>query len=305
MNFNFGEVLTRAWQITWRHKNLWLAGIVVGLIGFLPASASLIFAPSYSSFSNPDEVNRILPTVLLTNGLVLFLTVLSIPIYVIGMAVPSLGTAELERGKTAVNLRELVRGVLPYFWRILGVVTLVWVGTFAVAMIFAACVIVLSLLTFGIGALCVMPLLILFIPLGILVFALMEQAVSAILVDNLGFSDALQRAWELVRKNLGVMALLSLIIYLASTVIGMFIAFPMMIPMFGFILNMGSEPDLESFDRLYQNMNVWMLAFSPIYAVLQGILLTYMQSTWTLTYLSLTRATNALQSLPGTVEASA
>ncbi len=33
MNFNFGEVLTRAGQITWKHKNLWLAGIIVSLIG--------------------------------------------------------------------------------------------------------------------------------------------------------------------------------------------------------------------------------------------------------------------------------
>jgi hypothetical protein len=176
---------------------------------------------------------------------------------------------------------------------------------FAVIMIFTACIVVLSLVTFGIGALCVIPLLILFIPLGILVFALTEQAVSAVVVDNLGFSSALQRAWELVRKNLGVMALISLIIYLASTVISMVIAVPMMIPMFGFILNAGSETDFESLDRLYQNMSLWMLAVSPIYAILQGILLTFMQSAWTLTYMRLTRATDTLQSLPGTVEASA
>jgi hypothetical protein len=304
MNFNFGEVLTRAWQITWKHKNLWLAGIVVGLISFLPASVSLLFTPSYSSFSNPDEVNRMLPTILLSNGLVLLLTVLSVPVYVAGMAVPSLGTVELEKGSETVNFGALLRGVLPYFWRILGIVALVWVGTFVVMGIFAACIMVLSLLTFGIGALCVIPLLILFIPLGILVYALMEQGFSAVVVDNLGFSSALQRAWELVRKNLGVMALISIIIYLASTIIGMVIAIPMMIPMFGFILNMGSEPDFESFDRLYQNMILWMLALSPIYAILQGILLAYMQSVWTLTYLRLTRGLN-VQPLPGPVEAAA
>lgn len=304
MNFNFGEVLTRAWQITWKHKNLWLAGIVVGLIGLLPASVSLLFTPSYSSFSNPEEMNRMLPTILLTNGLVLLLTVLSVPVYVAGMAVPSLGTVELEKGNETVNFGALLRGILPYFWRILGIVALVWIGIFVAMGIFAACIMGFSLLTFGIGALCVMPLLILFIPLGILVYALMEQAVSAVVVDNLGFSSALQRAWELVRKNLGVMALISIIIYLASTIIGMVIAIPMMIPMFGFILNMGPEPDLESFDRLYQNMNLWMLALSPIYAVLQGILLAYMQSVWTLTYMRLTRGLH-VPPLPGPVEAAA
>src|SRR6185503_13824262 len=30
MNFNFGEVLTRAWQIIWKHKVLWIFGIFAG-----------------------------------------------------------------------------------------------------------------------------------------------------------------------------------------------------------------------------------------------------------------------------------
>src|SRR5512138_2092297 len=28
MDFNFGEVLTRAWQIIWKHKVLWIFGIL-------------------------------------------------------------------------------------------------------------------------------------------------------------------------------------------------------------------------------------------------------------------------------------
>ena len=30
MNFNFGEVLTRAWQIIWKHKVLWIFGFLAG-----------------------------------------------------------------------------------------------------------------------------------------------------------------------------------------------------------------------------------------------------------------------------------
>ncbi len=30
MNFNFSEVLTRAWQIIWKHKVLWIFGILAG-----------------------------------------------------------------------------------------------------------------------------------------------------------------------------------------------------------------------------------------------------------------------------------
>jgi hypothetical protein len=303
MNFNFGEVLTRAAQITWRHKNLWLAGIVVTLVSFLSVPISFLFNPSFSSLSDPAEVNRAVPVMLLANGLILLLTILSIPVYVIGMAIPSLGTFQLEQGNEKVNFRELIKGVLPYFGRVLGIFLLVWVGAFAVMMAFFACITLFSMLTFGFGILCALPLFILFIPLVILVYALMEQGVSAVLVDNLGFSSALQRAWDLVKKNLGVMALLSLIIYLGAMIVSMIISVPMLIPMFGFMFKMGSEPDFQSFETLTRNMNLWMLAFSPFYAVFQGILLTYMQSVWTLTYMRLTRTTNTSLPLPGTVEA--
>jgi hypothetical protein len=304
MDFSFGEVLTRAWQITWNHKNLWLAGIVIGLIGMLTGAFSLILNPSFASFSDPDAVNQALPSILLSNALVLLLSLLSIPLYVIGMSVPSLGTFQVERGREKFNFGELIKGVLPHFWRILGLLALLWGGVFAVVFIVFGCITLLSLLTFGIAVLCTIPLFILMIPLFILVYALMEQAISGVLVDDLGFSSALQRAWELVKKNLGVMALLSIILYLGATVISMIITVPMMIPMFGFIFNMGAEPDFESMDRLFRNMTVWMLALSPLYALLQGILLAYMQSVWTLTYMRLTRSFN-IEPVPGIAEATA
>ena len=302
MNFSFGEVLTRAAQITWKHKNLWLAGIIVGLVSLIPTLVSFIFNPSVSSFTDPSEVNRALPLILLANGLVILLSIMSIPVFVVGMSVPSLGTLQVEEGSDKLNFGELIKGVLPYFWRILGIFLLVWVGVILVVMAFLACIVIFSIFTLGIGALCAVPLIILFIPLAILVYAIMEQGVSAVLVDHLRFSDALQRAWELVRKNLGVTALMSIIIYLGSIIVSMIISLPMMIPMFEFILNMGAEPDMQSFERLSHNMILWMLALSPIYAVFQGIILTFMQSAWTLTYLRLTRSSK-LRPLLGTMEA--
>ena len=303
MSFNFGEVLTRAWQITWRHKNLWIAGIVVTLISFLSVPISLVFNPTFSWVSEPSEVNKALPSILLANGLIILLTILSIPINVVGMSVPSLGTYQLEQGREKVNFRELIRSVFPYFWRVLGIFLLVWLGVFVVMIVFGACITLFAAFTFGFGALCALPLFILFIPPAILVYALMEQGVSAVLVDNLGFSSALQRASELVKKNLGAMALLSIILYLGAAVLSMVLSVPMMIPMVGFLFNRESEPDFESIDKLIRNMNFWMLAFSPFYAVFQGILLTYMQSVWTLTYLRLTRSPNPSQPLLGIVEA--
>src|SRR6266511_3205269 len=192
MKFDFVEVLARARQITWGYKNLWLAGIVMSLVSLLLAPISLALNPAFSSFTHLSEVNRQLPPIMRANVSAILLTILAIPLFVIGTSIPSLGTFQLEQGSEKVNFGELIRGVLPYFWRILGIVLLVWVGVFAVLMIFMAGVIFLSIFTFGIGSLCVFPIFILFIPLAILVYAMMEQGVSAVLVDNLGVSSALQ-----------------------------------------------------------------------------------------------------------------
>jgi hypothetical protein len=116
---------------------------------------------------------------------------------------------------------------------------------------------------------------------------------AAVLVDNLGVSGALERAWDLVKRNIGVVALMSIIIYLGSFIASMILSVPLMIPMFGFMTeimqSMSSEPDFQAFESMFRNMTWWMLAFSPFYAIFQGILLTFMQSAWTLTYLRLTK----------------
>src|SRR6266545_5680321 len=296
MKFDFVEVLARARQITWGYKNLWLAGIVMSLVSLLLAPISLALNPAFSSFTHLSEVNRQLPPIMRANVSAILLTILAIPLFVIGTSIPSLGTFQLEQGSENVNFGQLIRGVLPYFWRILGIVLLVWVGMFLAMLILIAGVILLSFLTLGIGLVCALPLFILLILGVILVYALMEQGVSAVLVDNLGVFSALQRAWELIQKNPRVMILMSLISYMVAIVAIMIISIVMMIPIGG------SGPNVQLFQTLSPTIILWMLAFLFLYAVFQGMLLTYLQSVWTLIYLRLTRSTTPSQSLQGTGE---
>lgn len=291
MNFNFGEILTRAWQIAWRHKVLWIAGIAVSLVGLISAAISLAFNQPFASLmeSGPQDAGRNLAPILLSNGLTFLFSILSIPISVLGMMVPSLGTIQAEKGNPNIDFIELLRASLPYFWRVLGIFLLVWVGMFVIVGVLIGCLVLLSIVTLGLGTLCMFPVMLLFIPLAIVVYAGVELGMSAVLVDNLDFSTAIRRAWELVKKNIGAVAILSIILYLVSTIIGMIVTLPMMVPMFGFMFNMGAEPDMESFERLFRNMTLWMLAFSPLYAILQGLVLTFMQSAWTLTYMRLVK----------------
>src|SRR5262245_57452268 len=160
MKFDFVEVLARARQITWGYKNLWLAGIVMSLVSLLLAPISLALNPAFSSFTHLSEVNRQLPLIMRANVSVILLSILAIPLFVIGTSIPSLGTFQLEQGSANVHFGQLLRGVLPYFWRILGIVLLVWMGTFLAMMILVAFVIFFSVITLGLGLLCAFPLFI-------------------------------------------------------------------------------------------------------------------------------------------------
>ena len=308
MNFNFGEVLARAWQIAWKHKGLWWAGILVSLLGLVSVPISLATNPATSSFSGSlSDLGRNLAPVIIGNGLIFLLNILTIPVTVIAMLIPSLATVRLERGDEDVRFTELFKASLPYFWRTLGLFLLVWVGTFVVVMLLMGCVFLVSVLTLGVGVLCMFPLILVLIPVMILVYAILEQGVAATLVDNLGVRAAIQRAWDVVKKNFGVMAILSILIYLAYMIIGMVIFIPMMIPIFGMFPSMffnpgTQQPDFAAFQDLFRNMMLVMLVFSPLYAVLQGFLLVFMQAIWTLTYLRLSRP---VDQRPVVVEANA
>lgn len=295
MNLNFGEILSDAWQVAWKHKVLWWAGILISLLGFVSVPINLVTNPVFSSFpGSPSHIGNNLAPVLMGDGLVILLSILSIPLSALAMLIPSLATVRLERGDERLHFGELVKGVMPYFWRTLGIILLVWVGVFVVTFLLAGCLILLGVITAGIGFLCIVPLMLLFIPVAILVYAIMEQAMAAILVDDLGIGGALQRAWDVVKKNFIVMVIISILVYLAYMLVSMIISIPMMIPFFGMFSRMffnsgAQQPDFAAFQKIFRNMMLWMLVFSPIYAVLQGFLLAFMQAIWTLTYLRISR----------------
>jgi len=306
MNFNFGEVLSSAWHIAWKHKVLWWAGIVVSVFGLLSMPISLFTNPTFSSSfpGSSYDLGRNLAPILIGNALIILMSILSIPVTAMAILIPSVATVQVERGSEKIHFLDSIKASFPYFWRTLGLFLLVYVVGFLVTFLLMGCLILFSVITLGFGALCFIPFFIALIPLLILVYALMEQSIAAIVVDNLGVWSALQRGWELVRKNILAMAVLSILVYLAYMVIGMLISIPMMIPFFGMFLNLNAQqpPDISSFNQIFRNMMWWMLAFSPLYAVLQGFLLAFMQSAWTLTYMRLSRP---VENPPAVIEANA
>ena len=309
MNFNFGEVLTRAWQIVWKHKVLWIFGIFAGCSrgggggsGGGGGGGGGGTGPGNQPFSQFERVFEQIGQWVSENPwvvavvvvLVLALVILTILLGTIGRIGLIKGTYQAEQGAERLVFGELFSGSMPYFWRVFGLSVLIGLIGLLIFIPF----VLFGVLTAGIGFVCLLPLLCILIPVLWAVSVVIEQANAAIVLDDLGIGDGLRKGWEVVRSNAGPMILLALILFIGSGVIGFIIAIPIIAAVFPLILGAASN-----------NTNpVWITAvccavYFPILLVLSGILNAYVQSVWTLTYMRLT--TKPQDNAPVILEANA
>src|SRR6266508_3183076 len=131
MNFNFGEVLSRAWQIIWKHKVLWIFGIFAGC-----SRGSGNFRGNTGGGGNggpgqpnfPPEVMRVFEfiqqnlTMIIVLGCILLLVIWAITIFLgtIGKVGLIRGTFQAEGSSERLIFGQLFSESMPYFWRVFG-----------------------------------------------------------------------------------------------------------------------------------------------------------------------------------------
>ena len=175
MNFNFGEVLTRAWQIVWKHKVLWIFGILAGCGrgggggsggGQVRGSGDQPFPPLEQFFQQIGqwiENNPWIVAVLIL--LVIVLVIVGIFLGTIGRISLIRGTYQADGGTERLNFGELFSESMPYFWRVFGLSLLIFLIALFVFIPLALGGALFSAVTAGIGAICLLPLICLLIPL--------------------------------------------------------------------------------------------------------------------------------------------
>src|SRR5574342_617911 len=134
MNFNFGEVLSRAWQITWKYKVLWIFGIMAGCTngngggGGGGGNTGYSTGPS-EDWNVPPEIQRLVAWmedfvawvkdnmwIFIVIGLaVLLLIVISIFLGTIGRIGLIKGSYQAETGMERLAFGELFNASMPYF----------------------------------------------------------------------------------------------------------------------------------------------------------------------------------------------
>lgn len=310
MNFNFGEVLARAWQIVWKHKILWVFGIFAscsrgggssggsgGGGGSQPGDQPF---PQLEQFANQlvqwIEDNPWIVVVVIILALVVF--VISVFLGTIGRIGLIRGTYQADTGAERLNFGELFSTSMPYFWRVFGLSLLIGVITLILLVPVVLVSVAFAALTAGLGLLCILPVICLLVPLLWGLSVVIEQANAAIVLDDLGIGDGFRKGWDVVRNNIGTMILLALILFIGSGVISFIFAIPIAAAVIPLLFGLSAENTGAIWTAV-----LCCAVYFPVLLVLSGVLTAYVQSVWALTYLRLTRP--AANTPPAVVEANA
>ncbi|HSL30561.1 MAG TPA: hypothetical protein VK900_15280 [Anaerolineales bacterium] len=307
MNFNFGEVLSRAWQIVWRHKVLWIFGIFAGCSrgggGNSGGSGNTGFETQSPNL--PPEVLRWFEIIqenlmlILALGLTLICLfwILSIFLGTIGRIGLIRGTSRADAGTENLIFGELFSESLPYFWRIFGLSLLLAIPALVVIAVVFAGVLAFVLSASGggdeavFGLVAMVPLIIacvcIFVPIMIVIGLIVRQAERAIVLENMSVFPALSRGWDVFRNNLGPIIVMAVILFIINLAVSFVIAIPVFLivlpTMFAFIAG-----GAQHWTPLAA-MGVGLCLYIPVSLVLNGIAIAFAESAWTLTYLRLTR----------------
>ncbi len=313
MNFNFGEVLSRAWQIIWKHKILWIFGIFAGCSrggggggggggtggGGTPGPGGQPgqpFSGLEQSMQRIAEWIQQNPWIFVVIALVvLVFIVISIFLGTIGRIGLIRGTYQADGGAESLIFGELFSESMPYFWRVCGLSVRAGLVMLVVVLILLIPLIAFGALTAGSGMLCILPVICLLVPLAWAVAVILEQATIAMVLENVGIMEGLSRGWQVVRNNLGTMVLMALILFIGSGIVGFIIAIPILVAVVPVVFAAANRSTTSLWIGL-----LCCACYLPILLVLNGIITAYMQSAWALTYMRLTRP---LSNAPVPVEA--
>jgi hypothetical protein len=302
---NFGEILGKAWKILWKHKVLWIFGILAGLVSGNGGGGSNGGGSSNSGTSAgdwdwqggampswmqgwQDTAERMWQAVQPYLWIIIVVAVLLILIFIVLGVIGKVGLLRgAKKADEDMDVRLTFGGLLtesvPYFWRMLGFTLLLMVGVIILAVLLVLAVAGLVIGTLGIGLLLLIPLLCLLVPVAMLFQVYLEQAQIALVVEDLGIIDAFKRGWRVFRGRLGEMIVMGLILGIGGWLVALLIFMPILVILTPAIITL-----VVNGGELTQTITVGTLIAVGIYGLLaiflRGLLTTYVESAWVLTF---------------------
>lgn len=296
---DIGNILSRAWQITWKYKVLWIFGILAGCgnVSGNSSNAGGSQGQNQEQFSNMVQgmdQGVIIAIVIALIIIALVLAAIAIFLGAIGRIGLIRGTLQADQGAASLTFSELFNGSIPYFWRVFGLNLVVGMIVFLGFILIAVIGILGTVFTLGVGLVCLIPLICLLVPLSWLIEIVIQQSNIAIVVENLGIGDGLRRGWEVVTKNLGSIIVMGLILVIGVGLIGGILIGLPLAALFTPLMVAAISGSQETIGTGAIVSGICLIGYIPVMLVVGGILQTFSASAWTLTYLRLTGRSAAL-----------
>jgi hypothetical protein len=311
---DYGWVLKRAWEITWKFKSLWVLGILAscssgggggGSGGGGSGSSYQFNGETDRRFLEFERWLRSIPeetwiTIAIVVGVaVLLLSVVALVLGILGQAGLIAGFHQVEPNGS-VTLGEAWRIGRANFWRLLGVRIIFWLAGILAAILLVAMAVPAILGTMGIGFICLIPLLCVLVPVGVLVGVYVMLTQVALVTEALEVKEAFRRSWEIFRSNLGPVILVALIVIFGSLVIQLVLALPLIAAVVPALAGLAFGTDQSSTTGLV-TAGVCLAVYLPLLIVANGILQTYVSGVWTLSWRQWTGRAKGEPALPAVV----
>ena len=287
---NYGNILTSTWKTIWKDKAIIGFGM---LMVIAPALIGLVIGGAMT-FSSVEQLENFVESDFSNLAILIFFLVYftfiagSIFLSALSFAGTMKGALMAQERTAPLTFSELWEASLPYFWRMLGVMFSVGFLLMLIYMVPMILMVLVGALTAGIGFLCVFPLLIFLIPLGIVGYLMLSLSMAALVAEDGNVVETLQRAWNVMKSKFWPLVLMTVILYFIQMGIGMIIAIPMNMLQFAFIIPMqngNTDPD-----AIFRYLGIFFAIFMPLTALMQGFALTYVNSAWMLSYKEITEA---------------
>lgn len=292
---DYGNILSRAWQVTWKHKVLWIFGIFVALSS---GSGSFNSGTSWNQSSSsggggnfpqpdmPPQLREFLNSPALPIAIIALLClglIIALAIFLMGVASTGalIGGIDLAESTGAVTFSQAWALGTSNFLKILGLK--IGVGIIGFVAIFA-------------GIICC-PLLCLVIPGSIALQVIAEFASFAIVLDKDGVIESIQKGFNVLKTNFTSVFVLGLILFGIGIAYGLVVAIPVLVAFAPAIIAvMGStrEPNM----MLIGATVLMFLCLIPVFIVVGGVYTTWQTATWQFAYRQWTGSTSSATSAP-------
>ena len=316
---NYGQLLSRAWRITWRWKILWLLGLLVALgSGGGGGSANYNFPDTRGDTARYQVPPEVVGTLIVIAIVVVALAILiGLALWLIGIVARGgliSGVQQVE-DENSTGFKRAWRAGAQRFWTLLGIHALLEILP-GVALALLVVVPLIFFIVGGVGvgasterpaiiATTVMAALCCMVPIAcgaaivfVILHLLVLYAERAAMLEGLGAIAAIRRGWQVLKANPGPTALLWLIFLAIGLGVGLVsMAIFMVIggPIVAILLS--TQPALWWIAPIA----IGVLLLLAIGLFIRSVLETFTSATWTLAYRQMTGV--AAQAAPPVSEA--